>query len=127
MTVVLRRYGYRILEADNGPHALQLWSDHEDTVDLLLTDMVMPNGLSGRGLADQLRQARPDLKVIFTSGYSEELAGIGAVLREGDNFLRKPYSPTTLARAVRACLDSGRIGSEDQESATPALDFQSSD
>lgn len=103
---ILRRYGYRTLEAASGVEALEIWESHGVEVDLVLTDMVMPGGVSGRDLAETLWRHRPDLKVIFSSGYSLEV-GLGDMnLREGFNFLPKPYPPPTLARTIRQYLDS---------------------
>ena len=76
-----------------------------DNVDLLLTDMIMPDGLSGKDLAESLTSNKPRLKVIFMSGYNVE--EIGEVpQKNGSRFLQKPYSRSTLAQAVRECLDS---------------------
>jgi two-component system, cell cycle sensor histidine kinase and response regulator CckA len=102
---VLKRYGYRVFEAASGREALAVWQQQEDAIDLVLTDMVMPGGLSGRQLADELQRRRPALKVIFSSGYSAEVVGKGLVLEEGINFLQKPYDPRVLAIIVRTCLD----------------------
>ena len=104
---VLERDGYTVIEAPSGLAALQLWSDKKPHVDLLLTDMVMPDGISGLQLADRLKTENAHLKVVFTTGYSAELLGKDFVLREGVNFLQKPFDPTHLTRAVRNCLDSG--------------------
>jgi CheY-like chemotaxis protein len=82
-----------------------LWSEIQGKVDLVLTDIVMPDGVTGRELADQLRVRQPDLKVIFTSGYTMNLTGLETELREGVNFLQKPYAIHTLARIVRDSLD----------------------
>jgi two-component system cell cycle sensor histidine kinase/response regulator CckA len=71
---------------------------------LLLTDMVMPEGMSGRELAEELKTRKPDLKVIYTSGYSSEVMGQDLGLRD-IKFLQKPYPPPQLAQAVRECLD----------------------
>ncbi|MBI2948596.1 MAG: PAS domain S-box protein [Verrucomicrobia bacterium] len=103
---ILRRQGYQVLEARTGREALQIWRQHHGRVDLLLTDVVMPEGLSGVDLAEQLHAAKPSLKVIFTSGYSQDAAGQRVVLEEGVNFLPKPYHPSKLAQIVRDCLDS---------------------
>jgi len=65
----------------------------------------MPNGVTNRELADQLLAQQPDLKVIFTSGYTMNLANSGTELREGVNFLQKPYPIRALAKVVRDCLD----------------------
>jgi PAS domain S-box-containing protein len=102
---VLRSYGYQIYEANNGPEALQVWEAHGTKVDLLLTDIVMPGGMSGEDLAKKLLADRPLLKVIYTSGYSVDLAGKNLALQPKVNFLPKPYRPTELARMVRDCLD----------------------
>jgi CheY-like chemotaxis protein len=101
---VLERYGYTVLTADNGPAALDVWRRHKEQIALVLTDLVMPGGLGGRALAGQLRAERPGLKVLFTSGYSKELAGRQFDLL-AEPFLQKPYSPRVLAEAVRNCLD----------------------
>src|SRR6185503_11025521 len=88
---VLERHGYQVLEAGNGVEALRIWEQHKQHVHLLLTDIVMPDGVSGRDLAAQLQAHNPDLRVIFTSGYSADLAGRELRLQEGQNFLQKPY------------------------------------
>jgi two-component system cell cycle sensor histidine kinase/response regulator CckA len=103
---VLKRYGYRVLEADSGVDALPIWLQYKDQISLLLTDMVMPHGVSGRELAQRLRGDKPELKVIYSSGYSLAVVGGDMVLREGLNFLQKPYNPRKLAQAVRDCLDA---------------------
>ncbi|MEW6307221.1 MAG: ATP-binding protein, partial [Verrucomicrobiota bacterium] len=102
---ILSRYGYRVLTAAHGKEALQLWAETRQPIHLLLTDMVMPEGISGWDLAQQLRAQSPALKVIYSSGYSMELLGHRQELQEGINFLAKPYEPAALAKAVRTCLD----------------------
>jgi two-component system cell cycle sensor histidine kinase/response regulator CckA len=103
---VLQRHGYRVLEAESGVDALPIWLQYRDQISLLLTDMVMPHGVSGRELAQRLRGDKPELKVIYSSGYSLAVVGGDMVLREGLNFLQKPYHPRKLAQAVRDCLDA---------------------
>ena len=103
---LLARHGYQILQAESGPKALQVWRDSKDRIDLLLTDLVMPDQMNGRELAEKLWAERPRLKVIFTSGYSAEAVGKDFVLRRGLNYLQKPYHPHKLALAVRDCLDA---------------------
>jgi PAS domain S-box-containing protein len=103
---VLERYGYTVLDAPCGADAIPIWREHKERIQLLLTDMVMPHGISGRELAEQFLREKPQLKVIYSSGYSLEVVGVDMVLREGLNFLQKPYHPRKLARAVRDCLDS---------------------
>jgi len=102
---ILHKKGYRILEAATGPEALQVWRQHRDHIDLLLTDIMMPEGVSGPELAGKILAERPDLKVIFTSGYSLEVVNSGGALKDGVNFLQKPYPPDILAQVVRERLD----------------------
>jgi DNA-binding NtrC family response regulator len=85
---------------------LEVWKKHRDEIQLLLTDLVMPEGISGRDLAERLQRDKPELKVIYTSGYSPGMAGKEIALLEGFNFLAKPYPPNRLAQMVRECLDA---------------------
>jgi CheY-like chemotaxis protein len=101
----LTRTGYRVLQAVSGAAALGVWRDHKDEIDLLLTDMVMPDGVSGPELAERLAAERPDLKIIYTSGYSAELTASMLSLEEGVNFLQKPYRLRKLTQTVRDRLD----------------------
>ena len=102
----LAKYGYRVLEAATGAAALEVWRQHRSEVALLLTDIIMPDGVSGRQLAAQLQAAHPKLKVLYMSGYPGEVASRGGLeLREGFNFLQKPFAVVKLAQTVRACLD----------------------
>jgi two-component system cell cycle sensor histidine kinase/response regulator CckA len=98
--------GYHILQAASGAKALDVWRQHQGNVDLLLTDLVMPDRMNGRELAGRLWTERRQLKVIFATGYGMEVAGKEFALRRGENFLQKPFSPQELARAVRECLDA---------------------
>jgi two-component system, cell cycle sensor histidine kinase and response regulator CckA len=102
---ILELCGYRILQARSGVEAVRVWEQHKSEIDLLLTDMVMPEGMSGRQLAERLQAEDPALKVIYTSGYSPGMAGKDIALLEGFNFLAKPYPPSRLAHVVRDCLD----------------------
>ncbi len=102
---ILSLYGYDVVSACSGVDALRVWEKHREKIDLLLTDMVMPEGISGRELAERLQHQVPKLKVIYTSGYSPGMAGKDLALLEGFNFLPKPYPPTRLAEVVRECLD----------------------
>ncbi len=101
----LRHYGYQVLEAGHGPEALTIWKQHREGIDLVLTDMVMPGGMSGGDLAKKLKQDRGGLRVLFSSGYSDQMAIEGVRLEKGDGYLAKPYDPVKLAIAVRGCLD----------------------
>ncbi len=102
---VLERHGYRILQAGSGPEALGLWKQNREGIDLLLTDIIMPDRMNGRELAQKLWAERPKLKVLFTSGYSCEGFGPPSVGTTRLNYLQKPYHPLRLASAVRSCLD----------------------
>jgi PAS domain S-box-containing protein len=102
---ILHTYQYKVVEAESGIDALRVWDQYDGKIDLLLTDMVMPEGLNGRELADQLKKRRPELKVVFSSGYSAE--SLGREMTDGDTaFLPKPYLPPQLAQIVRQCLDA---------------------
>jgi two-component system cell cycle sensor histidine kinase/response regulator CckA len=109
VTEILTLYGYRVLSASSGVEALSVWERHCAEVELLLTDMVMPEGISGRELGERLLKHTPDLKIIYTSGYSPGMSGKDFALLEGFNFLPKPYPPSRLAEVVRDCLDNPRI------------------
>jgi signal transduction histidine kinase/CheY-like chemotaxis protein len=102
---VLKHYGYNVLCASHGMEALTLWQEHRGTVALLVTDMVMPKGLSGQELARQLQIDQPSLKVLFISGYSGDAAGRELELRDGENFLQKPFATDKLLATIRLCLD----------------------
>ncbi len=102
----LVRCGYSVLEAASGNEALKLWQKNASRIDLLLTDMVMPEGLSGRELARRLQGQDPKLKVVYTTGYSLEAISSDCELIDGLNFLPKPYHPSRLTKTVRACLDT---------------------
>jgi two-component system, cell cycle sensor histidine kinase and response regulator CckA len=108
ITITLERAGYRVLKAGNGPQALELWEQHRDEIRLLLTDLVMPQGMSGRELAARLRTSDSALRVIFMSGYSAEMAGRELSLQAGQDFIQKPYSSQQLLEIVRQALDRYR-------------------
>jgi PAS domain S-box-containing protein len=104
--MALRRLGYTVLEAANAPAALRLWGELGDRVDMLFTDIVMPGGMSGHELATRLQLQRPELKVLFCSGYSREAALFEMSERASVNYLPKPYKAGDLAVAVRRCLSA---------------------
>jgi CheY-like chemotaxis protein len=104
---ILQRKGYSVLQAATGAEALEVWRNHRDRIDLLLTDMMMPGGLGGRDIAEKILDDRPELKVIYTSGYSIDTVTPDFNSLGGDrvSFLQKPYDPETLARMVREILN----------------------
>jgi signal transduction histidine kinase/CheY-like chemotaxis protein/ABC-type amino acid transport substrate-binding protein len=101
---ILRKCGYRMLEAVHGEEALSVAQNHLDGIDLLLTDVVLP-GMTGKELADRLKALRPEMKVLFSSGYTEDVIVHRGVLNPGISYLAKPYTPQGLAAKVREVLD----------------------
>jgi len=105
---VLERGGYTVLEAPSGKTALDLAVEHDGRIHLLITDVIMPE-MSGRQLAERLKEQRPELKVLFVSGYTDDSIIRHGILEPGIAFLQKPFSPEVLARKVREVLDSPRL------------------
>ncbi len=103
--IILSRSGYCVLEASSGVAALALCKDHITEIDLLLTDLVMPEGVSGIQLAQRISEIKPNLKTIFTSGYSADFTECNFGMKDGLNFLAKPYEPQKLLKTIRECLD----------------------
>jgi PAS domain S-box-containing protein len=104
---VLEAQGYKVCEASSGPEALELWASHGEEIALLLSDVVMPEGMTGRELVEQLHARKPSLKVILMSGYSAETAGQKADASTHPNtlFLKKPCPSRVLLETVRRSLD----------------------
>lgn len=102
---VLRRAGYSVLTARSGADALAIVDDHEGAVDLLLTDVVMPR-MSGPEVAQKLREDRPELPVLYMSGYADDALGSHGIEASGVAFLRKPFKPDELAHKIREVLQS---------------------
>jgi two-component system cell cycle sensor histidine kinase/response regulator CckA len=102
---MLLTLGYQVLVAADGPEALQLWAEHAAKIDLLLTDMVMPGGMTGLQLGRRLRQAKPEMKIVIMSGYSSTVAPTEVLRDAGIGFLAKPFDSTSLAHAIYHGLD----------------------
>ena len=98
---MLEHAGYRVLEAGNPLEALAVWRERQSEIDVLLTDVVMPTGITGLELAQHLSQARPTLKVIFTSGYCIDSLSRGTPLEAGVNFLQKPFDARAFTLALQ--------------------------
>jgi two-component system cell cycle sensor histidine kinase/response regulator CckA len=109
---MLHRLGYTILEAGGGAEALRIFAQHERTIDLLLTDVIMPH-MSGRDLAERLRTVRPDLKVLYISGYTDDMLAHHGVLEPNVFLLPKPFAPDELAKKLREVLDTQAIKGAD--------------
>jgi CheY-like chemotaxis protein len=101
---VLLRASYEVVEADTGVQALAIWEEHKERVNLLLTDMVMPDGLTGRDLAQQLLAGKPELKVIYTSGFDLDAEAHRDTVRGAIRFLHKPYDMRRLLETVHAAM-----------------------
>ena len=103
---ILRRNGYRVLEAGNGADALRVCEGEEVPVDLIVTDIVMPE-MGGSELAKRIRERRPDARILFTSGYTEDAVVRQSLLHEGEAFIEKPFTPAKLAKKAREMLSTG--------------------
>jgi CheY-like chemotaxis protein len=105
VAMFLNRWGYQVLQAGDGPEAIRMWENTRDKVDLLFTDMVMPEGITGLELAQQLRQTKPGLRVIVASGYSSDLVYQAGERARSVLLVPKPFQPDELAVTIRRCLD----------------------
>jgi len=102
---ILKRHGYRVIEARHPNEALLLSTQYEETIELLVTDVVMPQ-MNGRQLAERLRSSRPEMEILYMSGYTDNAIDPGGVLEPGIAFLQKPITPLSLTRMVRQVLDA---------------------
>ncbi len=103
---VLQGHGYRVLEAQHGNEALQICLQSQEPIHLILTDVVMPGGISGRELVDRVKPLLPETKVIYMSGYTDDVTVRHGVLHSTINFLQKPFAPNILLTKVREVLDT---------------------
>ncbi|NWJ44439.1 MAG: PAS domain S-box protein [Chloroflexi bacterium] len=103
---ILIKLGYKILEAQNATSAMKLWEEHKKEIDLILTDIIMPGGISGIDLVEKIREKDNDVNVIFTSGYSIEMVNNTTNFDNKTQFLPKPYTFKSLAKILRVALDN---------------------
>ncbi|MFA5264792.1 MAG: response regulator [Opitutaceae bacterium] len=106
---VLERGGFRTLSASNGEEAAALWAESKGSISLLFTDVVLPGGVTGKDLADSLREERPDLKVVFCSGYGAEIVGQEIMCAPGNYFLAKPFDVQRLTQVVHEALAASKV------------------
>jgi two-component system, cell cycle sensor histidine kinase and response regulator CckA len=104
VTRLLTMQGYKVLVAETGRAALPIWEEHKRDIDVLLTDVVMPQGIGGRELASRCQADKSHLQIIYTSGYNVELSTQSGWLRDGIQFVQKPYRPEQLLQAVRTAV-----------------------
>ncbi len=106
MRHILETHGYRVLAAPDGPTALGLWGAHASEIALLVTDMILPGGIGGAELARRLVAEKPDLRVLYCSGYSDDMLREDSPLRHGGSFVGKPFVPERFLQQVRERLDT---------------------
>ena len=105
---MLHRLGYKIHEASSGADAVRIFAQHRNTIDLLLTDVIMPQ-MSGRDLAERLKALQPSLKVLYISGYTDDMLAHHGVLESNVYLLQKPFAPDELAKKLREVLDAPTV------------------
>jgi CheY-like chemotaxis protein/two-component sensor histidine kinase len=102
---VLKKLGYKVLVADGGETALRIWAERQGSIDILLTDVIMPQ-MSGGDLAHKLREMNPRLKILFMSGYTDDMIASHGVLAGETQLIQKPFTAEALARRIRSVLDA---------------------
>lgn len=106
---ILVQYGYRVIEAANGIEALSIYEKQKEKINLLITDLIMPEKVSGKDLADKVLADNPNAKIILMSGYSPEVIGEDFEQTANVFYLQKPFSLHKFVRFVRNCLDAQNI------------------
>jgi CheY-like chemotaxis protein len=101
---LLSNHGYSVLEAGGGIEALRLCEQHDGPIHLLLSDVIMPV-MGGWELAERIKLVKPDVKVLFISGYADEVIAARGDFKHGTNFLQKPFKPSALIARVKELLD----------------------
>jgi two-component system, cell cycle sensor histidine kinase and response regulator CckA len=101
---ILQRHGYSVLVAGDGPDAIKIFTSHVDSIDLLLTDVVLPD-MNGKAVYEKLAELSPGLRVLYMSGYTDNVIVHRGVLQQGVDFIQKPFNVQALAAKVREVLD----------------------
>lgn len=101
---ILEMNGHTVLGAGSGPDALEVWKKNNGQIDLLVTDLTLPQGMSGVALAEKLLAQKPELKIIYNSGYDRALVAEKFSLPQDAIFMKKPFNPDALARMVQFCF-----------------------
>ncbi len=117
---ILTRHGYRVIDASGGGQALELYEKHTESIDLLLTDVVMPQ-MTGKALAERIRQQRPGIRVLYMSGYPEDVVAYQGTLAEGVDLLQKPFNEESLLRAVQRLLTGSAAGQSSTDETQPGM------
>jgi PAS domain S-box-containing protein len=102
---VMRKYGYQVIEARNGQEALDICGRHDGRIDIVVTDMVMPE-MSGAELVQRMEACNPQIRVLFMSGYTRDVVARESIMREGSGFIEKPFTPDDLAMKVREVIEA---------------------
>jgi two-component system cell cycle sensor histidine kinase/response regulator CckA len=102
---ILQQCGYTVIEASSGPEAMKLISERDDRIDLMLTDVAMPN-MNGRELATRMASMKPDMRVLFMSGPVGEIFSHHSGPEDGTMFVYKPFTPETLSQRIRQALET---------------------
>ena len=103
---ILKRKGYSVLEASDGPTAITISDQHTGEIHLLLSDVIMPR-MSGRELAERMRKVKPNLKVLYMSGYTDRYVSQEGILEQGADFIQKPFTEDLLLAKVHEALHAG--------------------
>ncbi|MEF9427377.1 MAG: response regulator, partial [Candidatus Mariimomonas ferrooxydans] len=105
LKLILEAYGFTVIEAVNGEDAVEKFMENKEKIQLLILDIVMPKK-KGREVYEEIKKVSPDIKVIFTSGYTAGIIHTNGILEKGVNFILKPVSPNNLLKKIREVLDT---------------------
>ncbi|MEF9476222.1 MAG: response regulator, partial [Candidatus Mariimomonas ferrooxydans] len=104
LKIILQEYGYTVIETGDGAEAIKKFMENKEKIQILVLDVVMP-GKKGKEVYEEIKKVRPDIKTIFTSGYTEDIIHTKDIVKQDLNFVSKPISPNNLLRKIREVLD----------------------